>query len=396
MAKQNTARIRARDQGQDTPEPLLSFSEEQLRAFNHLVSTLYRCLNDNEGFRPFFDAFQAHFHALQGGILGITNHPRRLIYGWTFGYPDGFEEWFINSDLPERDEALARYSELPPRRFESFLQDAPDRSILTMLGPESRAWAEAVGMGDSAGMLAKQDNDSKVIFMANRHQRFGPYSRQDLLQMNLLAPHIETAITLHFKLYESRSDNESLAMALDQVNKPLIVFNALAAVSQANGAARDLLALSETLSIGEERRLRARDRRLDRRLSSAITTCLIQANKGTPEPHTLFINNREERLAVCLTPLMASTPGNNGVLAELFRYDINMEPDLKRLRTLFPCTPTEARIAGDLIHGLNAGEIAAKRSLSVHTARQHIKNLLAKNGYRKQTELVAMLVRALA
>lgn len=36
-----------------------------------------------------------------------------------------------------------------------------------------------------------------------------------------------------------------------------------------------------------------------------------------------------------------------------------------------------------------------EKQISVHTVRQYIKNLLAKNGYRKQTELVAMLVRAL-
>ena len=52
--------------------------------------------------------------------------------------------------------------------------------------------------------------------------------------------------------------------------------------------------------------------------------------------------------------------------------------------------------AAELIHGLNAAEIADKNGISVHTARQHIKSLLSKNGYRKQTELVAMLVRALS
>ncbi len=88
-----------------TPEtslPFPSLEGETLLAYNTLVSTLYRCLHDNAGFQPFFDSFQQHFKALQGGILGLSTNPQRMVYGWTFGYPEGFEEWYINSDLPER------------------------------------------------------------------------------------------------------------------------------------------------------------------------------------------------------------------------------------------------------------------------------------------------------
>ncbi len=150
--------------------PFPSLGGEDLQAYNTLVSTLYRCLHDNTGFQPFFNAFKHHFKALQGGILGLSSNPQRMVYGWTFGYPEGFEEWYINSDLPERDEALTRYRQLPPRQFDSFLRGDTSRTILDILGPESRAWAEQVGMGDSAGMLVTQENGNSVVFMANRHK----------------------------------------------------------------------------------------------------------------------------------------------------------------------------------------------------------------------------------
>jgi len=84
-------------------------SADVLARYNRLVGALYGCLHTDNGFQPFFDAFIRHFNAMQGGIIGLTEQPRRMMFGWTFGYPDGFEEWFINSDLPEKDEALARY-----------------------------------------------------------------------------------------------------------------------------------------------------------------------------------------------------------------------------------------------------------------------------------------------
>lgn len=380
-------------QSADLTSPALS--GEMLQAYNNLVGTLYRCLHDSSGFEPFFNAFRVHFKALQGGILGVSSKPQRLIYGWTFGYPEGFEAWYMNSDLPERDEALSRYVQLPPRQFDSFMRGSTEGTILDILGPESRVWAEQVGMGDSAGMLVARDPGSNVVFMANRHRDHGPYTHDELMQMNLLAPHIENAVALHLKLYQSSNNNENLALALNHVNKPLIVFNALASVAQANDAARALLERSGTLYIDDHQRLQSRNPQVARKLGAALSTCILHSHQGTLDTRTLFVETGEERIALCLTPLVAESVENNGVLVELFSFSNHQSPDLQRLQQLFDCTPAEAGVAGDLIQGLSANDIAAKRFISVHTARQHIKNLLGKNGYRKQTELVSMLVRAL-
>ncbi|UJJ30130.1 helix-turn-helix transcriptional regulator [Halopseudomonas maritima] len=380
---------------QQSAQPAPVLSAQALEAYNKLVSTLYRCLQDSAGFAPFFHAFQQQFKALQGGILGVSQQSRRLIYGWTFGYPDGFEEWYMNSDLPERDEALIRYQSLPPRQFDSFMRGRNEGSILDLLAPESRAWAEGVGMGDSAGMLICRDASSSVVFVANRHRDYGPYTETDLLQMNLLAPHIENAVALYLKLYQSSNDNENLALALNHVKKPLVVFNALGNVAQANDAARDLLARSGELYIADDHRLHCREAQMSRKVANAISTSIVHSHQGKLETRTLFIQTAAERLALCLTPLVAERAENNGVLAELFSFTDQQAPDLARLQSLFDCTRAEAGIAGDLVQGLSASDIAERRHISVHTARQHIKNLLGKNGYRKQTELVSMLVRAL-
>jgi DNA-binding CsgD family transcriptional regulator len=385
--------------GQDNVDILATeLSEQALSDHNQLILVLYRCLQSNEGFTPFFDAFRSHFNALHGGILCIKENPQRISYGWTFGYPEGFEEWFFHSDLPEQDEAITRFKQLPPRQFDSFLQGDNDRTLLDLLTPDSpsRPWVEEGGVGDSAGMLISQGSDHKIIFIANRHKEFGAYTREQLLQMNLLAPHIENVISLNTKLYESRSNNKSLAIALNHVNKPLIVFNAMARIAKANDSALALLENSGLLHIHEGNYLRSQDANADRRLNSAIATCIIHSHQNTPEPKIIFLNNSDERLAVFLTPLIANNSDDNGVLAELFSYLPDIEADMSKLRSLFDCTAAEASVAKELMHGFSATEIAEKNSVSIHTVRQQIKSLLAKNGYHKQTELVAMLVRALA
>lgn len=378
-------------------EQEIKLNTQELINFNFLISTLYQCLEKNNSFQPFFDAFQQHFNALNGGILCVTDNPQCINFGWTFGYPDGFEEWFINNSLSERDEAINRFSKLPPRQFESFLKGDNNQSILDFIPVDSpsRAWLKQQGVGDSTGVLIALKNDQKIIFMANRHQSFGAYTQKELFQMNMIAPHLENAVTLRLRLYESHSSNESLAIALNHVNKPLIVFNSMANIAKANDSAVSLIEKTTLFHISNNQCLRSSDERINRQLIDGVATCILQSHKKTPTTHIIFASNAEEKVAVFLTPLLSNNLEDNGVLAELFSYNLDLNADISKLQSLFDCTPAEANIAIELMHGLTAQDIADKKNISIHTVRQQIKSLLAKNGYRKQTELIAMLMRAL-
>ncbi|KAA1176145.1 helix-turn-helix transcriptional regulator [Marinobacter salinexigens] len=380
-----------------------SISVEEFTGYNQLVSTLYRCLHTNDGFQPFFDEFCARFRALQGGILALTSAPLRMRYGWTFGYPEGFEQWFVNSDLPQQDAALLRFSSLPPRKFDSLAECDPEFDLRQILTDASLEWVEQIGLGDSAGMLISKDDDSRIVFLANRHRSEGPYSQKELLQMNMLAPHIENAVDLFHKLYHSRTSNETLTMALDRVNKPMVVFNEMARIVQCNAAAESILRSHPRLFVDdqEDSRLQSRDAGFNRKLNDAIITSIFNARDGVQDIITLFDEADDERIAICITPLAmgerenGEATGRYGALAEVIPFTVTAPPDIDKLCELFQCTRSEARIAGQLMQGASINEIAESEHLSVHTVRDYVKSLLSKNGYRRQAELVGALVRAL-
>ncbi len=381
----------------DTDNDTLSL--DQFREYNELVATLYGCLHSNHGFDAFFEAFREHFRCLQGGILGLTKAPIRMIYGWTFGYPEGFEQWFINSDLPEQDAALQRFSHQPPRQFGSLLECDPEADIFDLLTDATRQWVEAVGLGDSAGMLVADKGDTRIVFLANRLRAEGCYTEVEVMQMNMLAPHIENAINLYLKLYHASADNESLVSALDHVSKPMIVFNEMAQVVKCNSAADALLAEHPELFVSEQDeapRLKSRMRRFSRELDDAILTSIINSRKGIPDSITLISQYDNERIAVCITPLTDQQSKAHGALAELYTRRGDQPIDRNKLRALFECTEAESLVAEQLMAGKTAAEIAEHQQLSLHTIRQYIKNLLAKNGFRRQSELVGALIRALA
>lgn len=372
-------------------------SDYELIQFNQLVSTLYQCLESSAGFQSFFDAFKEHFHTLNGGILAVTENPQRISFCWTFGYPEGFEEWFMNSDLPEGDEAITRFRQLPVRQFDSFMQGDTERHILDLIPEDSpsRPWVEQQGIGDSAGMLVTKRDQLNIIFMTNRHQKYGAFNNSELLQMNLLAPHIENAVSLRLKLYESDRNNDSLAVALSHVSKPLVVINSMAKVATANDAAMSLIGKSKLLNIDDSKSLCSPVRRINRNLTDGIAMGIVQSLKQTATTNMIFADDGYEKIAMSLTPLISEESAGNGVLIELFDYQLDIEVDTEKLQSLFDCTQAEANIAIELMHGLSAQDIVEKNGVSIHTVRQQIKSLLAKNGYHKQTELIAMLMRAL-
>lgn len=64
-----------------------------------------------------------------------------------------------------------------------------------------------------------------------------------------------------------------------------------------------------------------------------------------------------------------------------------------RLRQSYRLTPAETEIALALAEGAGVDEIAGRRSTSGETVRYQIKQILAKTGARRQSELVALVLR---
>lgn len=68
----------------------------------------------------------------------------------------------------------------------------------------------------------------------------------------------------------------------------------------------------------------------------------------------------------------------------------------ERLKEYFGFTPAEARMAAALIDGSSVVEAARQLSISVNTARTHMKHIFEKTHTRRQTELAVLLVSTAA
>lgn len=114
---------------------------------------------------------------------------------------------------------------------------------------------------------------------------------------------------------------------------------------------------------------------------------------------------RGQREIHCLTP--APVAGATGMIATLFQVSsdrialVITDPSRSAkdfrdgLANVFGLTDMQANLVNDLIHGRSVREFAADREVSYETARTHLKNAMQKNGWRRQGEMIAAVLKRL-
>ena len=100
--------------------------------------------------------------------------------------------------------------------------------------------------------------------------------------------------------------------------------------------------------------------------------------------------------AVMVAPLLAAPAG--GVVSDAVVALFVSDPDAGRiseaesLAKLYALTHSEAELVRLLALGHSLEEAAAKRGVSVNTARSHLKHAFAKTGTSRQGELVRLVI----
>jgi DNA-binding NarL/FixJ family response regulator len=145
----------------------------------------------------------------------------------------------------------------------------------------------------------------------------------------------------------------------------------------ANRVARHIHEAGGGLVIGET--LFAPSSRLSGELATIIEAACSAAGEGQDHLASLCAPSSGERdllLTICALP----RPTVSGTI----------------LSELFGLTPTEADVACAIAHGRRTGEIAADLSISPTTVAFHLGNVFEKTGTRRQADLIALILTALA
>lgn len=198
--------------------------------------------------------------------------------------------------------------------------------------------------------------------------------------LRLVLPHLQRALTLHFRLETARREQDTFGACLDELCTGMVVLDGRATMLHANRAARECLRGQHGF-LQSAGKLRVMDDDADvffrARLKQALSggKRSLSCTKLTSGA-TLWLRGLDNDRAVAY------------IVSD--QQPRSMAPEL--LADALELTPAESRVGSLFAQGHDVDTIAATLSVSVHTVRLHIKKMQLKTGTRRQASLLRRLL----
>jgi DNA-binding CsgD family transcriptional regulator/PAS domain-containing protein len=268
----------------------------------------------------------------------------------------------------------------------------------------SRFWAEW-GRPSGAGfhtltVLFRTGSDSTDSLAFHRREDEAPFSAADHALLQSVFGDLRRAFEADTRLAAAREGPEEAARrGLEAMADGIALLDADRGLVFANPALRRMAAQNDGIRLGADG-VEVQDPALRLALSRAVTAALAAAagKVGLLETAgTLAIPRPSGRAHYLLRALpVLPQPGSAGFRGAMLQVvdgarTLRINPAL--LARMFGLTPAEAALAGALAAGRSLAEHAARRGVSVETARSHMAAIRRKTGCRRQADLAALLAR---
>jgi DNA-binding CsgD family transcriptional regulator len=224
-----------------------------------------------------------------------------------------------------------------------------------------------------------------VIALERAYDR-GSASPAELAALNEVHAHLARAsfVAARMQLERARAASQTLAL----LGIPALVFADGGKILAANQ-------LIETLSgfilWRTKDRIALTDARADALLRDAIATV---DQDDTPSVRSFPVRNAGSAMIAHIVPIRGSARDIFSRCAAMLMLTPVTRPEappVELIRSLFDLTPAEARVARGLAAGQTVQGLAAESGTSANTVRSHVKVVLSKTGYSRQSDVVALL-----
>ena len=257
-----------------------------------------------------------------------------------------------------------------------------------------------LGNFHSGSVTIPFDMEWVCVLGVSRPRALEQLNGDEAAALNLLVPHIRSAMQIQRRFAVLEAERDAAADALDRLPLGVILLNTAGEVILANRAAGEIVKHADGLEIRRRRLIgasAAQTAKLDRLIGQAGQT---GAGAGLAHGGALTLPRPSMRRP--LAALVAPLPGEGFALGPLrpaavvFVSDPESAPRSppEILSGLYGLTAAEARLAWLVVtcEGLSAA--AEQLGISISTARTHLRNIFDKTGVRRQADLVALILRS--
>ena len=244
------------------------------------------------------------------------------------------------------------------------------------------------------GSYLANEQDGFVLMTVQRARRRGHVGADEVERMRLLSPFLSSAIATWRRIGALAQHAGSLGAVLDNVADGIIVIDARCRVRHCNRLAEAILARNDALTVRNGAIAFA-----DLAAGLQFERCMQTLREGrfsANDDRFLVLRkfNRSPYL-VRLAPLPPAFEDFGGLApwAVLFVTDTAARHtvDGTLIKTAFGLTATETSLALAIHEGKALSDWAEQRSVSINTARTHLRRLMQKMDVSRQSEIVARL-----
>jgi DNA-binding CsgD family transcriptional regulator/PAS domain-containing protein len=359
-----------------------------------LIDRIYAAAIDASLWTDVAKAFGTAFRARFSLVFGFEPATSRVLYAQSWGLPNDvlmrYERTYAALDV--RMPAALKAAAGTVVTDETLI----DRSLYRA-SPIYNEFLRPLELDHLMGVLPENSVGTKVIISVNRSAALGPFEPREQAFLGRLAPHLQRAVLLSAKLVKAEAADGLSQELMARLQFGVFLLGSGGRIIDANPVATELLRMGDSL-IPSAGCLRAVHRLGNEQLEHAIadTERLVRQRSTVAAKPVLIQRPNQSPLRVVIVPLAQTNlpPGVIFPLMAAFVFCKSAVPtfDPATLSLLYRLTPAEARVAAKLVEGYPLSAIAEAFSISIETARTHLKRTLAKTQCESQSALIRELL----
>lgn len=253
-------------------------------------------------------------------------------------------------------------------------------------------WLRPQGVYDAIGGVIRRAPGSLTVLTVLREERAGLVADGDERLFLRLMPHVRRAIDIHRRLYGVQLQRDGAFLALDALEIGVLLADRRGRVIFANGAAETILRRRDGLMLTRDQLRAARSEDTER------LACLIRGAARTalgagddPGGIVLLGTSTGAPLSLLVSPCPRVGLLEPAVL--IFIATPSDRPmEIRHLARFYGLTSAETRLLKAILDGERIADYAERAGSTLNTAKTHLKQIFAKTGIKRQTDLVRLLV----
>lgn len=264
-------------------------------------------------------------------------------------------------------------------------------------------WAKPLGVDSSFGYLTEQDPGRHMLFSSlQREAGNGQYDEMQRL-IGLMGPHLRRAMGLSRQFGFLAEERRLRERAMDQFSTGIAVVDSNGRLLYANAAVEQMSQQDDGITL-----LRGQLRTTSRSTNSRLADCIGLAGRTgvyasltthVQAPSVIRVERPSGRkpYAVMVAPMPGSAEGlplawRSAVMVFINDPEQRLSPTPEMLRSLYGLTPAESRLVIAMLQDFTLDQIGEKFGVSANTLKVQLRQIFAKTGTCRQSELIGRVL----